>query len=539
MCTLFILSVNICFMKKILLSILFIALSAEFMLNRACTEGLATGNITVDGRPIHWKLRMWFGTNRLTYWDNDKNNDGIPDQDNDRDGKPDPFSFLGIRSNTNEFPNFENPMMGLNSAGFSIGITIVGETSINNSDPLMTRPLANFSTMEQFRSFLSSSPGVFDDEIDNWTCQNTYGIMDKAGECAEFEYEKHSPDKVYWREYNAANPKRRNQKMETGTHFGDIVAKANFFHHSEISGANMTDAYKEHIYRDRYTSATHLMANLRDKKNLSILSLLQGSDPENMDFSDIVLRRSIISQWQTNCSAMLIQGAKKEKDPRLSIFWALMGHSDFTVAVPVWILGVESDANQKPPHCMETDIHTQSLAAVANGIHDKYNHQFDKLHEYTFPFERHAIQAVQETLLPHWSTQDWKNKSTVDKIGVEMNRVQNQMAKNAFSLLSFFLGTKPPATTPIVLYRNKIKNALITFSIPALKIQLTKIQANTAHFDLQTKTNASNVVWNYGDGQTGSQATHQYSKAGSYLVSCTITSTENITQTDWLYVEIN
>ena len=66
------------------------------LLSYPCTEGLITGEFTHDGRPIHWKLRMWTGTNRLIFWDNDINNDGIADTDHDGNGNPDAYAFLGI-----------------------------------------------------------------------------------------------------------------------------------------------------------------------------------------------------------------------------------------------------------------------------------------------------------------------------------------------------------------------------------------------------------------------------------------------------------
>jgi hypothetical protein len=45
-------------------------------------------------------------------------------------------------------------------------------------------------------------------------------------------------------------------------------------------------------------------------------------------------------------------------------------------------------------------------------------------------------------------------------------------------------------------------------------------------------------LFNYGDGQTGSDATHEYEQAGRYLVSCTVTDENGVSQTDWLFVTV-
>lgn len=152
------------------------------LLSYPCTEGLITGEFTHDGRPIHWKLRMWTGTNRLIFWDNDINNDGIADTDHDGNGNPDAYAFLGIRSNTNVHPNFRNPMMGLNEAGFSIGITVVGAVVEGNTNPIMIHPLCHISSFAGFFEFLKSCPGVHDERNASYSIRNNYGVMDITGE---------------------------------------------------------------------------------------------------------------------------------------------------------------------------------------------------------------------------------------------------------------------------------------------------------------------------------------------------------------------
>ncbi len=258
-----------------------------------CTEGLADGNATVDGRPLHWKVRMWYGTNRLQYWDNDSNSDGVPDIDNDGDRKPDLYSFLGIRSNEIEHPNYKNPMMGLNSAGFSIGITVVAPVCKGNTDPIMTHSLGNFSKTSEFYSFLRTFPGVYDDKEKSYIIGNTYGVADRYGLCSEFEYYRNSSKNGFVREYRTSNPKRtfvksKNKKIRLNS----IVARSNFFHHRRVSGQLVNkDNINEFSYR--YLEAVQNMANLRDHKSLSVLGLLQGLKSSTKDNQYIVLPKNV------------------------------------------------------------------------------------------------------------------------------------------------------------------------------------------------------------------------------------------------------
>ena len=45
-------------------------------------------------------------------------------------------------------------------------------------------------------------------------------------------------------------------------------------------------------------------------------------------------------------------------------------------------------------------------------------------------------------------------------------------------------------------------------------------------------------LFDYGDGQTGTDAAHEYAETGRYLVSCTATDDKGVSQTDWLFVTV-
>ncbi len=510
--------------KVIVYSILTIVLIFLPVYQQACTEGLADGKATIDGRPLHWKVRMWFGTNRLQFWDNDANNDGIPDIDNDGDGKPDLYPYLGIRSNTNEHPNYENQMMGLNSAGFSIGITVVAPVCKGNTDPLMTHSLGNFSKTSEFYDFLKTLPGVYDNETMSYKIGNTYGVADRYGICSEFEYERFSLSEGFYREYRTSNPNRtflntKNQKIG----LNNIVARSNFFHHHKITGQL---ANKENIdsYSYRYIEAVRNMANLRDKKSLSVLSLLQGINFRGNDNSFITLRQNSISSPGINCSTMLIHGVKNNEDPRLTTFWAILGHSDYSIAIPVWVLGVQNDSQKQPPYHLETEIEADNLAFYADNLQSQNDDSYQQIQKFTFAFEKEIIETTNNILLPEWRKRDWKNPDAVTATGKEMNRFQNQTTDDAFSLIKYLHES------------NDISS--LEYS-PDSKIDIKNINNREVTFAMSLPNfETKSIIWQFGDGVSGSKAVHSYKKPGKYLVSCTRTNMQGVSKTDWIFVDI-
>lgn len=509
--------------------IVFVLLTVAFVIlpvyQQACTEGLADGNATVDGRPLHWKVRMWFGTNRLQFWDNDKDSNGIPETDNDGDGTPDLYPHLGIRSNTNEHPNYENTMMGLNSEGFSIGITVVAPVCTGNTDPLMTHSLGNFTKTSEFNTYLSTFPGNYDAEEKTFRLGNTYGVADRYGKCSEFEYERYAEKTGYYREYKTSNPYRSSVLIGSRKYnLKNIVVRTNHFHHPKKKG-QQTNLLKASSYANRYSAAVKNMAKLKAKKKLSVMSLLQGITIQKAENLFITLRRNPVSTPGSNCSTMLIHGVKNGEDPRLSTFWAIMGHSDYSIALPVWVLGVQHDKNKKPPYNLETSIDDDNFASYADFFNDKFYNSYQKIQAFTFPFEKKIVETTNELIMPEWRNRNWKSKAEVAKIGKEMNRYQNQNSKDAFSLMKY-------------LYKNE--NNISACKQPIdFTIKTNSILGKTASFEISPqKTQAKSTLWNYGDNTTGKTASHTYKKAGKYLVSCTKTDNQGVSKTDWIFVRV-
>ncbi len=496
----------------------------------ASTIGIAGKTATVDGRPIHWKIRQWYGMNRLVFWDNDKDDDGLPDQDNDQNGSFDKFAYLGIVSDNFLPPNYGKPTMGLNSVGLSISMIIIGETGRQgNTDPVVTHPLGHYINTKPFYSYLQTAPGVYDYMNNTAEVSAIYGMIDKNGDGRVYEYQKTRSEQIFHREYIANDPARA--EIEKGfakyIDLQDIICRSNFFLHDKKSGEAMLDNYPEIFDQPKYLAATDSMVALKRNKTLSVLSLLQGEHPESENHSNIILRRSNIAEPPNNCSAMIIHGVKDSENPRLTTMWVVLGHTNYSIAVPVWILGVQNDSKKLPPRNLASEAEEENIAGYADKLKLKFSgNKFLDIQAITFPFERHLIETVQNILLPEWRKANMADKNQLRRVGKEMNRVQNKMAAEAFNLIKFLYsqaGTSTFATAP------------------AISISLKSQSGRMVEFEKIVSDNngIATAVWDFGDGCTGEENNHTYTESGTYLVSYSVSNIKNISQTDWLIIIID
>jgi hypothetical protein len=522
-------------MKRIIPLFIFLLIT---LITNPCTEGLIIADFTEDGRPIHWKLRMWTGTNRLIYWDNDINNDGVPDTDYDNNGIPDEYAFLGIRSNNNIHPNYENPMMGLNEAGFSIGISIVGSAKKSNTNPLMIHPLCHIESVSQFEEFINTCPGVYDDVTYSWSNFNNYGVMDKYGNCAEFEYEKKSEMECLWRKYDAADERRKNITIPNSDEinlFG-IVVRANKFINRGLSG-NLVEMKSELNKTGRYSDACINMAKLKDGK-ISVLKLLQGDSNNYETMSNAVLRRTLVSQPGTNCSSMIIQGVLPTESPLLTVFWAVMGHSDFSIAIPVWVNGVNHDENKLPPINTTTEIDTDNISYYADNLRIKEIYA-NRVQEHVLPTENKIYHEVNNLLLPYWRSLNWRENATKEIVGKQMNRYQNQTALDAYSLIRFLYLPHEVNESFYKLkysYYSLFYKSLFEYADSILEIE--KIEG--LNITLQSKLFPGLEYYiDYGDGgETSDSLEHSYKEKGQYLISLTLKTDFDLSITFWKYAKV-
>jgi hypothetical protein len=230
----------------------------------------------------------------------------------------------------------------------------------------------------------------------------------------------------------------------------------------------------------------------------------------------------------TTVSNMIVHGVLPTEDPRLSTMWTLLGHSKTGIFVPVWIHGVQSGGLNKVPQYLDSGDDGVSVYAPARGMFNA-GYNIANVQARTLPFERHLFDVVNDRLLPEWRERNWADPAEVTVIGEEMKRVQEQMDADAYSHLQYLYDQGPTSNyAPTISITSAAANGLeATFSV---------MTGDADHGG--GRGESLTYLFNYGDGQTGSSATHEYAQCGRYLVSCRATDENGVSQTDWIFVMV-
>ena len=363
--------------KKISLCMV-IVLFAQFVLfGQAwgeCTIGVASGQVTVDSRPILVKVRD--GSN-------------VPQQVVYVSGSP--YSYIGIRSQGGDI------FMGLNEAGVATGNSYVSTPGGSTSNSaIQCHILQSYSNLDEIRAYLHS-------EVNNGTCNASgcFPFIDAQGNASIFEINRSN---WIW-EYDSIDPDRQAQGL-----YGFVV-RANEFHQHPDGTDDTT------ITGGRYESGTYNMSGLVGVNNLSVRTIIQGNDGANgYEFARYGPGRPLATiARSSNLSGMAIHGVMPGEDPALSTMWVIMGQANFGIAVPVWVK--VSDI----PACLSNG----QMYERARSLFQKGDEQ--TIQSSTFPAEAHMFAEVDE-LLTHWRQQGVPSAA-------QMRRIEHRMAEDAYSLL--------------------------------------------------------------------------------------------------------
>ncbi|MCK4624161.1 MAG: hypothetical protein KAV00_02540, partial [Phycisphaerae bacterium] len=297
----------------VLLVVLFVMFSLPSE-SRSCNIGVADGTVTQDGRPLLWKCRM-----------------NSSDSDNMLIYRSGPqYNYIGIAGSG-------DPWMGVNSAGLCTGNSYVSGGDSSRNRIIQNHILGNFSTVEEVRNYLAD-PGS------TTNVMGCYPFMDAAGNATIFEINQ--TNWVY--EYNTTNTNRTAQNL-----LGQVT-RANEFHYN-------TDGADDLTIGGRYESGSYNTSGLIGIGQLSARTVMQGNDgADDYEFmrygpgrslSDIAADRVV--------SSMIVHGVGPAEDPALATMWALLGQSNYSVAVPTWVR-----VSDVPNRLANGD-----LAARANSLH--------------------------------------------------------------------------------------------------------------------------------------------------------------------------
>ena len=430
----------------ILASSLVVALSSREMLTSEaeideCTAGVADSDVTVDGRPLLWKLRNESDeTNDIHYFESGvEHYPGLG---------PATYSYLGMGPATDA----PGPVrQGLNAEGLAVGWNVLDNGGWRE---LHHQSLGHFDAVGQVRAY-----------IDGLTDLSTFNYFaDVGGEAALWENQLGVGQ--HW-EYNTRAPSRDSQGIDVDNADGDgnpwtgiditysgWVVRANGPAHYNTDGSDdlLTDG--------RYGVGRDVVANLiyndGGSTGLSAASLAR-------DF----FRHDNLA-INTTVSNMIVHGVLPTEDPRLSTMWTLLGHSETGIFVPVWLHGVESGGLNALPRYLNSADDGICAYEAAKGM---YNAGYDTadVQARTLPFEAHLFQVVNDELLPEWRAQDWTDPTAVAKVGAQMKRVQEQMDADAYAHLEYLYENGASSNhAPTISIDASVNNGLaVTFSVTA------------------------------------------------------------------------
>ncbi len=463
-----------------------------------CTAGIADGDVTIDGRPLLWKLRNEIDvTNDIHYFSSGSEHyAGLG---------PSEYSFLGMGP-ADDYP--EGPVrQGLNSQGLAVGWNVLGS---GGWQLLHHKALGYYDSISQVRMYLN--------DMTNLSTYNYF--IDIGGEASLWE--SLTGVGQHW-EYNTRAPARESQwidinnadgdnNYETGTDISlsGWVVRANTPGHFNSDGSDDLDK------TDRYKVGRDIVGSL-------IYNNGAGTALSAKSLATSFFRNNALAIDDT-VSGMIIQGVLPSEDSRLSTMWVLLGHSETGIFVPVWLHGVESGWTSRVPQYLDDGDDGICVYNPAKGMHnDGYNET--NIQARTIPFEEHLFDVVSYTLLPDWRSRNWIDNAVVTTIGEEMRRVQEQMDTDAYWYLKYLYD-----------------HGSASNHAPSVSIDSVSYNALEATFSVTTDDADDDTLiylFDYGDGQSSSSDTHVYDQNGRFLVSCTVTDNHGVSQTDWLFITIN
>ena len=415
---------------------------AEEPLYDECTAGVADGDVTVDGRPLLWKLRNETEiTNDVRYFASGvEYYSGLG---------PATYSYLGMGP-ADDYPG--GPVRhGLNSQGLAIGWNALG---YDGWKELHHQALGHYGAISQVRTYVN---GMTDLSTFNY-------FIDSGGEATLWENQTGIDQ--HW-EYNTRATARDSQWIDvdnadtdddpwTG---GDVtflgwVVRTNFGHFNADGTDDLLSG------GGRYVVGRDVIAALIYNNGIGTALSAKSIAKNFFRHDELTL--------DTSVSNMIVHGVRPTEDPRLSTMWTLLGHSETGIFVPVWIHGVESGGLNEVPGYLDSDDDGLCVYTPARGM---YNAGFNgaDVQARTLPFEAHLFDVVNDKLLPEWRERDWTDPTSVAVIGTEMKRVQEKMDADAYSHLQYLYDNGATSNyAPTISIDSAPPNGLeVTFSVTA------------------------------------------------------------------------
>lgn len=482
-------------MKSCKKTIVIILLSLSLK-STACTMSIIDGSVTVDGRPIMWKIRhppdltvpqilgyrpAGFGGHKYSRVTVSSTTFGL----NEKGMISGNTAAHFYDPNHPDVPAGEDYNVAPLSSPSSEILATTDEDPITNGD-LIVYILGDCANTNEVRSYIDSIVSTGQSAV-----QGCHPSVDAFGGASIFEV-YHS---LWYIEYAALDPDRLLQNL-----LGFVVRATEFHQHPD--GTDNIDII------GRYNSATYNTMQLINSNQLSVQKLIQGTSEPNTGIE--VLRygpnRDLITiADKRNRCAMAVHGVLPGEDPNLSTMWTMLGNTNYTIAVPIWV-----KVTNIPTHLSTSDMWDRAMSLFNKG-------QESTVQATTIPFEAHLFRLVDDKFLPRWRAKGFPSQAVA-------TRIERRLADDAYTVLDCLDNVQFDNKSPEISFSCIPSNLTLNFSLNS--------------FD--SDGYISSVVWDFGDSQ-GSDAfnpSHTYSQPGTYLISCTITDDDGISITDYDYFTV-
>jgi len=323
-------------MKKIVLIASTFLISWQLF---ACTTAIVSGKYTKDGRPILWKLRDTESFhNKLQHF---------------TDGE---YNYIGLINSDDA--TGEMVWGGFNSTGFAIMNSASFNTNLDDTSKfqdqegiIMKMALQRCATLEDFEEMLKNLPKPMG-------LNANFGVIDANGGAAYYE-----TDNYTFVKFDANDA---------------VVAPNGYLIRTNYSYTGKKDIGYGFI---RNETAVEIIDEADATQTLNIRSFIKNFSRSmhhsllDIDYGTVIPKQEsnyFINSGDFICrhgsaSSIIIEGVKKDEDPRLTTFWSMISFPLTTVAVPVWI----TDKGTLPETCIAATNENALLANYAMALKDK------------------------------------------------------------------------------------------------------------------------------------------------------------------------
>ena len=368
---------------------------------QACTLGVANGYVTVDGRPILWKVgdAHHGRRQRLVYVSGS------------------PYVYLGIQSEGRH-----SIYHGLNEAGLAMANSTVKTPPgppFSSSPPIYRYVLENCNSLDQVRNYIQQ-------EVKAGRCylSGCFSFTDAHGNASIFEINRSR----WFLDYNSIDSDRKRQSL-----FGFVI-RTNVFH-------TRKDGTDDRSIGGRYKSGIYNISGLVRLNLLCPKTIIHGECGTNIGFEFVRYgpgRPLATIAREITLNSMVIQGVAPGEDPVLTTMWVILGQPNYGIAVPAWV------RVSNIPQCLSSgDMYDRAMSLFKKG-------EETIVQRSVFPVEAHMFDVVNNTLLPHWRA------NGVPSVA-EMTRIEHQMANDAYSLLDCLDNRRSNNKAPKISIAAKVK----------------------------------------------------------------------------------